>query len=391
MSSDFAKKLVNAFLEANIPLHKLAHPSIRQLFQETGRTVPSATSCRNVVDQLSQEAFDEVRKKLSNKKIFLMVDESEVSGAKFVNVLVGSLDNPHITYLWRCEHMESAINAQLIIHQVDDAVKDLGVARQDFSLLVSDAARYMVCAAQTLKQLYPTLFHVTCVAHLLHNCAMKIRGFYKEVDFLIAQVKASTVKSKQRRSLFAEIGYPPQTIVTRWASWLQAAFYYAEHLPAVRRIVEGYDDDGILVQRAKESVEDSCLPRDLLTLKRNYTCIADLVKRIESSRFTCEEAARKLAELDFGNDPCGISDYIGKRLENNDLLSIVNMTNDEVSPATYNLLQKCQPTTAAVERSFSMLNKLLAKDRNFSPSNVKKYLIKYLNCSSQNSLDHNQL
>lgn len=269
-------------------------------------------------------------------------------------------------------------------------MKDLGVARQDFSLLVSDAARYMVCAAQALKQLYPTLFHVPCVAHLLHNCAMKIRGFYK-VDFLIGQVKASTVKSKQRRSLFAEIGYPPQPIVTRWASWLQAAFYYAEHLPAVRRIVEGYDDDGILVQRAKESVEDSCLPRDLLTLKRNYTCIADLVKRIESSRFTCEEAARKLAELDFGNDPCGISDYIGKRLENNDLLSIVNMTNDEVSPATYNLLQKCQPTTAAVERSFSMLNKLLAKDRNFSPSNVKKYLIKYFNCSSQNSLDHNQL
>lgn len=319
-----------------------------------------------------------------------MVDESEVLGATFVNVLVGSLDNPHITYLWRCEHIESAINAQLIIHQVDDAVKDLGVARQDFSLLVSDAARYMVCAAQALKQLYPTLFHVPCVAHLLHNCAMKIRGFYK-VDFLIGQVKASTVKSKQRRSLFAEIGYPPQPIVTRWASWLQAAFYYAEHLPVVRRIVEGYDDDGILVQRARESVEDSCLPRDLLTLKRNYTCIADLVKKIESSHFTREEAARKLAELDFGNDPCGISDYIGKRLENNDLLSIVNMTNDEVSPATYNLLQKCQPTTAAVERSFSMLNKFLAKDGNFFPYNVKKYLIKYFNCSSQNSLDHNQL
>ena len=33
-----------------------------------------------------------------------------------------------------------------------------------------------------------------------------------------------------------------------------------------------------------------------------------------------------------------------------------------------------QPTTAAVERSFSILGKLFRKDRKFLPENVEKYL-----------------
>ena len=41
------------------------------------------------------------------------------------------------------------------------------------------------------------------------------------------------------------------------------------------------------------------------------------------------------------------------------------MSRREVAPAVYCLLQRCQPTTAAVERSFSMLNKLLAKTETF--------------------------
>ena len=43
----------------------------------------------------------------------------------------------------------------------------------------------------------------------------------------------------------------------------------------------------------------------------------------------------------------------------------------------------CQPTTASVERSFSMLNKLLAKDRNFLPQNVKHYMCVHYNLSTR--------
>ena len=41
------------------------------------------------------------------------------------------------------------------------------------------------------------------------------------------------------------------------------------------------------------------------------------------------------------------------------------MERQDISPAVYHMLENSQPTSASVERSFSMLQKLLAKERNF--------------------------
>ena len=71
-----------------------------------------------------------------------------------------------------------------------------------------------------------------------------------------------------------------------------------------------------------------------------------------------------------------------KRLSNSDLEAITNCTNLTIDPTSYTLLQKAQPTSAAVERSFSMLSKLLRKDRNFDVKNVKKYMMSYYNKKS---------
>ena len=47
------------------------------------------------------------------------------------------------------------------------------------------------------------------------------------------------------------------------------------------------------------------------------------------------------------------------------------MERQDISPAVFRMLQKSQPTSASVERSFSMLKKLLAKDRNDKVENVR--------------------
>ena len=67
----------------------------------------------------------------------------------------------------------------------------------------------MIAAGITLKSLYPKLFHVTCVAHLLHKCAMKIKSHFEDVDQLITEVKAVTYKNKTRQAKFSAIGYSP--------------------------------------------------------------------------------------------------------------------------------------------------------------------------------------
>ena len=80
-------------------------------------------------------------------------------------------------------------------------------------------------------------------------------------------------------------------------------------------------------------------------------------------------------ELDFGEDTCNINQYIKKRMQNNEISEIINMERQDISPAVYHMLQNSQPTSASVERSFTMLKKLLANDKNFKVKNVRHYMI----------------
>ena len=137
---------------------------------------------------------------------------------QYFNILVGSLETPHISYLYDCQPLKCAPNSNIIAQAVDDAVRNLGINRSFFCLLLSDAAKYMIAAGITLISLYPKQFHITCIAYLLHNCTMKIKSHFEDVDQLIAKVKAVTIKNKTRHAKFSAFGYPSQPVPTRWGS-----------------------------------------------------------------------------------------------------------------------------------------------------------------------------
>ena len=69
-------------------------------------------------------------------------------------------------------------------------------------------------------------------------------------------------------------------------------------------------------------------------------------------------------------------------MQNNNISKIIIMERQDISPAMYHMLQNSQPTSASVERSFSMLKKLLAKDRNFKAENVRHYIILHFNVAT---------
>ena len=121
------------------------------------------------------------------------MDEAEVAKQKYISVLVGSLDAPNQTFLVNCHPLDSVRNVNsrltavaIILHTVDDILRQLEIKRENFSLFLTDAAWYMSSAGKTLKELYPSLMHVTCVTHLLHNCAMLVRAHFKNIHEVIA-------------------------------------------------------------------------------------------------------------------------------------------------------------------------------------------------------------
>ena len=189
-----------------------------------------------------------------------------MSGTKYLNILIGAVDSPSRTYMLDCQPLPSSPDSMMIIRAVDDAASSLTTERNKFRLLLFDAAPYMTLAVKTIKVLYPQLFHITCIANLLHNCALKIKVHYDIVDQLIARLKALVVKNKSCQAKFDAIGQPPQPVVTRWASWINAALYYVSNLPTVRDIVRSFEDGGLLLSRAKDIVDHPNLCRSLLAI-----------------------------------------------------------------------------------------------------------------------------
>ena len=167
-------------------------------------------------------------------------------------------------------------------------------------------------------------------------------------------------------------------MITRWATWLRAALYYSENLPAVRIIVNCWTGEGLLVSRAKEAINIDGLVQALVRINRCRT-LATNVELLEANDCTMTEAYKLLKNMHFLDEPCSIQAYIKKRLSNSDLEAVINCANLAIAPTTNALLQKAQPTSAAVEQSFSMQSKLLQKDKNLEIKNVKKHILMCFN------------
>ena len=207
---------------------------------------------------------------------------------------------------------------------------------------------------------------------------MRLGARFKNIDEIIATIKAATIKNKDCKKDFHDAGLssPPDPVITRWTTWLRAALYYSENLPAVRTIVNNWTSASLLISRAKDAINVEDLVPDFVKINQ-YRTLAANVEFFEGSACTITEAYGLLKNMQFDDDPCAIKNYIKKRLSNYDLETIINCTNLTIDPTSYALLQKAQSTSSAVENSLSMLSKLLRKDRNFDIKNVKKYMMLY--------------
>ena len=123
----------------------------------------------------------------------------------------------------------------------------------------------------------------------------------------------------------------------------------------VRKIVNTFEGDGILVSNIKAAVNDPNVAKLLAEIHRDDQVLPKMIQKIESSKYIIKEVHADISALDLKEDCVGISAYIKKRmLKNCDIENIDNLKQEDISPALYTELQCCQPTTAAVEWSLWM-------------------------------------
>ena len=90
---DFAKKVTKAFLCVDIALHKLRNSYLSSLFKELGNPLPSKGKCHSKVKKLAEEAL-QLKDYLKDQEMSMVVDESDINGKEFLNILVGKLTAP---------------------------------------------------------------------------------------------------------------------------------------------------------------------------------------------------------------------------------------------------------------------------------------------------------
>ncbi len=87
-----------------------------------------------------------------------------------------------------------SVNSQIIAKLSNFFNNDL-LKLQKIKLLLSDAAPYAIKAGKALKELIPSLKHVTCLCHGLHNLCETIRDSNSDLDKFVAFLKCSLVKN----------------------------------------------------------------------------------------------------------------------------------------------------------------------------------------------------
>lgn len=93
--SEFNNDLCKTFLESNIPLHKIDHPSMIAFLEKyTSRSIPGmSTLRRNYVPRLYEQLIEKLRAKAAGKRIWVSLDETtDVERRMVATFVFGILD-----------------------------------------------------------------------------------------------------------------------------------------------------------------------------------------------------------------------------------------------------------------------------------------------------------
>jgi hypothetical protein len=98
----------------------------------------------------------------------------------------------------------------------------------------------MLKCATSLLVFYPKMLHFTWLAHALHRVCEVICEEYINVNALISNTKKIFLKAPIRvecyKELLSNVPLPPESIITRWVTWLQAAVFYCEHFDSIKQV-----------------------------------------------------------------------------------------------------------------------------------------------------------
>ena len=233
---------------------------------------------------------------------------------------------------------------------------------------------------------------------------------YKNVDQLVSNVKKSFLKAPSRiqilKSVAPDIPLPPQPILTRWGTWIDAASYYCNHFKIIGRVIDMLtENDAESIKKCKQILKSNNLEANLVFILSNYGFISSSITRLETQGVALTEFIKIIkiakehlhsAKIQGSAQAKAIDEKIKKVLEKkvgfDQLLKISNILNGQdesmdglpadISSSDLPFFKFAPISSVDVEHSFSKYINILADNRwSFKFPNLRKYLI--VQCNAQ--------
>ncbi|XP_018496447.1 uncharacterized protein LOC100899436 [Galendromus occidentalis] len=293
--SQFKLDLCEAFVTAGIPFWKLENSKLTDfLGKYCSEQIPSSSTLRKkYLQSVYEHKLNNIREYIAENPIWLSMDEStDVTGRFVAHTVVGTLEMSGTkSFLLHAETLGKTNSSRIVAQHMLNSLAILGpdgIRHDKVLLLVTDGAAYMKKAGSALKIIFPRMLHITCVAHAIHRVAEEVRLLFPDVDKVVANGKKVFRKSAARVSLFREIApgtaLPPQPILTRWGTWIEAAIYYSANFVAFSSVVAALDEnDASSIRVVKDLLESANLKENLAFIEAHFgilpRCIEMLVKK----------------------------------------------------------------------------------------------------------------
>ena len=103
-----------------------------------------------------------------------------------------------------------------------------------------------------------------------------------EVNDIIASVKSGTIENSNRADLFTALGGVPDPVVTLWGTWVNAALWYSKNWNLVKKIIFGFEEEGVLETKAIAAASDPTVPGALTKIERLFAEMPAILLELES-------------------------------------------------------------------------------------------------------------
>jgi len=139
---------------------------------------------------------------------------------------------------------------------------------------------------------------------MIQRLAEKVREMYPNVNTLVSNLKKVFLKAPQRVDVYKEImssvPLPPEPVLTRWGTWVEAANFCADHFDKLKIILQKLDDKNVAsIQKCINMLSLESVKSNLTFIQSHFFILVKSINNLEHSSLTLSDSTQIVNNVIF--------------------------------------------------------------------------------------------